>query len=133
VSDDVWQVGDPAPGTKASVLGALDPLIGTPRRQPVDLAEFLLARIAEDEAEIAAGFDFAVLDSSGWMGHAAGWGRERALAECDAKARIVEDLRDELTNQHDPEPTTLQLAERTLLSLALPYADHPDYREEWRS
>jgi hypothetical protein len=64
--------------------------------------------------------------------HITRWDPARVLAECDAKRRIVEDLQDELANQHDPEPTTLQLADRTLRALALPYADHPDYREEWK-
>jgi hypothetical protein len=89
------------------------------------LAEFLLACIAEDEAEIAAGFDFAALDSSGWMGHAAGWGRERALAECEAKRRIVEKCTESYPLNVDEGPWILR-------ELALPYADHPHYREEWR-
>jgi hypothetical protein len=89
------------------------------------LADFLLARIAEDEAEIAAGLDFAVLDSSGWMGHAATWGRERALAECSAKRRIVA----EADVGHGGYPDGVYFA---LQCIALPYATHPHYRAEWR-
>ncbi len=89
------------------------------------LEEFLLDRIAEDEAEIALGPDFATLDTSGWMGHAAEWGRERALAECEAKRRIV----DESGSGRGSWPDAIW---RCLQFLALPYADHPDYREEWR-
>lgn len=108
----------------------------------MDLDDFLLARIAEEEAEIAAGFDFATLDSSGWMGHAATWGRDRAIAECDTKRRIVqihaagehacpspEALDDGLwsiTDQDVMRPCP------TLRLLALPYVDHPVWREEWR-
>jgi hypothetical protein len=90
-----------------------------------DLADFLLARIAEDEAEIAAGHDFATLDSSGWMGHAATWGRERALAECAAKRRIVEKCTESYPLNVDEGPWILR-------ELALPYAGHPAWREEWR-
>jgi hypothetical protein len=98
--------------------------------QTLTLAEFLLARIAEDEAEIAAGFDFATLDSSGWMGHAATWGRDRALAECEAKRRIVEEYREACSAGWAQELSGgLNVA---LRCLALPYAAHPDYREEWR-
>jgi hypothetical protein len=101
-----------------------------------DLAEFLLARIAEDEAEIAAGADFAVLDTSGWMGHAALWGQERALAECSAKRDIVTELVDEHVTQRwtDARPTVRRSVRypAVLQALARPYADHPDYRQEWR-
>ena len=44
--------------------------------------------------------------------------RPRA-AECEAKRRIVE-------NAQDPGDDLF------VAILALPYADHPDYREEWR-
>lgn len=57
----------------------------------------------------------------------------RVLAECEAKRRIVEhctwhstvdgiDYRDFYGPEYE---TTVRL-------LALPYADHPDYRDEWR-
>lgn len=55
----------------------------------------------------------------------------RVLAEVDAKRRIVEKcaavqdgLRDDFTADW--------LADDVLELLALPYAGHPDYREEWR-
>jgi hypothetical protein len=85
------------------------------------LAEFLLARIAEDEEDVRAS------NCSGgpewWMPDM--WTRERALAECDAKRRIVEYAAGpwQLTN------LTLDVALRLL---ALPYAKHADYREGWR-
>jgi hypothetical protein len=46
----------------------------------------------------------------------------RVLAECEAKRRIVE------MHAYQEEHFTPD----ELRALALPYADHPDYREEWR-
>ena len=43
----------------------------------------------------------------------------RVLAECEAKRQIVQ-------NAQDPGDDLF------VAILALPYADHPDYREEWR-
>lgn len=51
----------------------------------------------------------------------------RVLAECEAKRRIVE--RCHAVGALMPcEP----LAQGVLRTLALPHADHPDYRPEWR-
>jgi hypothetical protein len=47
------------------------------------------------------------------------WDPARVLAECAAKRRIVEMY----AGQHG-QPYVLHF-------LALPYADHPDYRQEW--
>ena len=106
-----------------------------------DLAEFLLARIAEDEEVVhhaLAALDadrteyaariarrtgpWSTVTSSGHCGIDTGPRGTveaipgRALAECDAKRRIVTEC---------GWVTVMEL-------LALPYADHPDYREEWR-
>ena len=89
-----------------------------------DLAGFLLARIAEDESETR------------WLGpcdcRVEGFPLqhglrcpERVLAECEAKRRIV-------TTQLQPYPAGHAPATLVLRLLALPYADHPDYRQEWR-
>lgn len=65
-----------------------------------DLADFLLARIAEDET--------------------------RALAECEAKRRIVERVSEvKWTGSYAVRDVVLEL-------LALSYADHPDYRDKWK-
>lgn len=67
---------------------------------------------------------------------------QKTLAECEAKRRIVE-LADDATGldiQVDGEfrvgtrDTTVEpyCGDLILLALALPYADHPDWREEWR-
>jgi hypothetical protein len=75
-----------------------------------DLTEFLLARIAEDERRYDG-------DRSDY-----GYGWQHMLAECGAKRRIVEMMGrvvDEFANE-------------VLYALASVYADHPDYREEWK-
>jgi hypothetical protein len=55
-------------------------------------------------------------------------GAERLLAECEAKRRIVE----EIEGTRAPATYTTRLL-TILMHLALPYADHPDYRDEWRA
>lgn len=94
-------------------------------------------------AEVTAGFVAAE--------HIARHGPSRVLAECEAKRRIVE--LHQLMDYDQPYRGT-PCCERctaggeypaddgdtdeqnwpcpTLRALALPYADHPDYREEWK-
>lgn len=101
------------------------------------LAEFLLARVVEDEdgpelhartcSELcAADRSDAICDCDG---------PQRWAAECEAKRRIVERLRVQVEGV-DPigseELWPYEIAWDTLCFLALPYADHPDYREEWK-
>ncbi|WP_163168116.1 DUF6221 family protein [Arthrobacter sp. Alg241-R88] len=52
---------------------------------------------------------------------------ERALAECEAKRRIVERC-----SAVDYAMPSTHLAHGILGELALPYADHPDFKDEWR-
>lgn len=112
------------------------------------LAEFLLARIAEDEAvaqvEKAARdkrrqemLDAAAHGVSGmftvnpFSEPGAPGDPARVLAECEARRRIVEEL-------HDHEDgfrwsTVESNRAKTILEyLTLSYADHPDYRQEWK-
>lgn len=140
-----------------------------------DLAEFLMQRIAEDEADARDAShrdaEWTAVDPSpaGWgaderdaellgggkpLGrfdpeyggmlvaeHVARWSPARVLAECAAKRRIVELHRGQKALWDDDE-NPLEVVEcpecgvlfpcPTLRLLALPYADHPDYREEWR-
>ena len=85
------------------------------------LAEFLLARIAEDEHTA----EYADLD----------WPSHHMLAECEAKRRILE-LHG--AGSHECPPShqcSLCLPAEdctTVLLLAAVYANHPDYCEEWR-
>jgi hypothetical protein len=68
----------------------------------------------------------------------------RVLAECEAKRQIVQGYRDtsEMVEQlaragRDEEAQAVRYGrlgiESALSALALPYGDHPDYHEEWRS
>src|SRR3712207_5749806 len=128
-----------------------------PDMQP-NLDEFLLGRIAEDkriatDAALAVGkeaWTAADLPGAGpphdQVGeHLSRHDPARVLAECTAKRRLVlacRDIRPDYgflgrrpegladfplspTDQH-------QLAAVTLALLALPYAGHAEYRQEWR-
>jgi hypothetical protein len=140
----------------------------------VTLTEFLLARIAEDEAaarglnaDLAREFGtcetqlYSTLDSVG-TGYsempALSIDSTRVLAECEAKRRIVEavsgwqhetvedcwyscaatygtEVEDACCNDGAGTECDCGLDYRKaqiLEPLALPYADHPDYREKWR-
>jgi hypothetical protein len=87
------------------------------------LTEFLLARIAEVEHEWGDGA-FAPV---------AGQGLSRLIlrtrAECEAKRRIVAEYLAAVENADDVYAYGLESA---CLLLALPYAAHPDYQQEWR-
>lgn len=96
------------------------------------LTAFLLARIAEDETVAREGAACDDDDHAGiWSGDI-GWDdlpvmtihSARVLAECDAKRRIVN--LDEMDGGADDGHV------HALRCLATIYADHPDYREEWR-
>ena len=121
------------------------------------LTEFLLARIAEDEAVARdagerRGLPYEsplyVVDDN-YRHDQVGIYPERVLAECEAKRRIV--------GIHELDPIEVYswgttgggcgLCDHscetggdtwghdpceTLKALALPYADHPDYRQEWK-
>jgi hypothetical protein len=91
------------------------------------LTEFLTARLDEDEAD-ARGDD----GSPTPIGM---WDPDRVLAEVAAKRAIVEihynGAPEHYTERCSPCDTVNEPC-RTLLALATPYADHPDYREEWK-
>lgn len=130
------------------------------------LAEFILARIAEDEAAARAAYrspwrqdDCHVwTENSEWdpeggptvyvnggtyrnqaltAAHIARWDPARVLAECSAKRLIVE-TRNKLEAQmaaDDPlgmgDDAQLYTLDWVLQRLAVPYADHREYRQEW--
>lgn len=94
------------------------------------LTDFLLARIAEDEADaryLAVGLPPATGGPYS-IDHPA-----RVLAECDAKRRIVESCRADYEYAQGRNDDTTEVAEEVLWHLALVYADHPAYRDEWKS
>lgn len=98
------------------------------------LTEFLLARIAEDEA-VARDFGTdapgAIPDSELWVTEAdypaISITAKRVLAECDAQRQMIAYLADLAEFASDDEA-----ADAGLRILALPYADHPDYDPAWR-
>jgi hypothetical protein len=107
-----------------------------------DLVEFLRARLDEDERVARQhhltnwhfdGIKNHIVNDDGvtvaivrtTQEHIQRHDPARVLREVEAKRRII-DLADSLgyvTNDAEP---------AILAALALPYADHPDYREEWR-
>jgi hypothetical protein len=96
----------------------------------MNLTGFLRARIAEDETDIGSS-QLDDPDASRWL--PAMVTRDRLKAECEAKRRII-DLADEHTDSADPigHLGTMYYTddyEEVLRALALPYADHPDYRK----
>lgn len=102
------------------------------------ITEFLLARLAEDEtaARSALGEDPAPYREPGdWFGGDGPSGYswvilspERAIAECEAKRRIVEAVEYQLggTNWRD----AIEYAMREMASV---YAEHPDFDPAWRT
>lgn len=111
------------------------------------LAEFLLARIAEDEAlarsVVEAGDEAVGFSDAAWAvanlpepacSHALRWAPVPVLAECEAKRRIVEEHREQVEVGEGPDYVggVLDGLESAIRALAAVHADHPDYREEWR-
>lgn len=115
-----------------------------------DLTDFLLARIAEREQEAREAMEpdpvhhepRAYYSDAG--PHRDDWGMwtfhvdpARVLAECDAKRRIVALHSYEWMGPDDAAEKGCECDYEawpcpTLRLLALPYADHEDYRQEWK-
>lgn len=119
--------------------------------ETLTLTDFLLARIAEDEEAGTAGeqWDLSIggqhdVAVQFWDYGETHIGYRRFLAECEAKRRIV-NMMDNLLQSfsaqnggpgrglwHDVNRREQHHANEVLANLALPYAEHPDFREEWR-
>lgn len=54
----------------------------------------------------------------------------RVLAEVEAKRRLLVHV--DLIWKHSPSPAEARAWQHAVRHLALPYAGHPDYRQEWR-
>lgn len=87
------------------------------------ITDFLLARFSEDEADLCRCCDDGLDTRMGF-----------ARADLEAKRRIVDRITHTLTEGTYPDLSRRERSQghRTLCDLALPYADHPDYREGWR-
>lgn len=65
--------------------------------------------------------------------HAARWDPARVLAECEARRIEVRFLSDLDTHRlRDTTNGLSSIAYSVLCRMAHPYADHPDFREDWR-
>lgn len=103
------------------------------------ITEFLIERIADDHST-ANGIELAAHlvppNMSGLY-----WGngpyaevhitKERLLAECEAKRRIIEIVAWSESEYYEADAAGPG-DRRVLQVLALPYSDHPDYNEAWR-
>jgi len=95
----------------------------------VTLTEFLLARIAEDEAVARWGRlvdDPSDPDSATKILR---WDHARLIAECEAKRAVIAFAN---TSTEYASGAALHQFRRILWALAQPYADHPDYLPEWK-
>jgi hypothetical protein len=110
-----------------------------------DLTEFLLARIAEDEAAarrllVTAQRTSLTLADPKWLGlPAPGWYAwpeveamcTRTIADGETKRRVIAELTEDPMGNHEWW-WDRDVSGPLLALMALPYADHPDYRAEWR-
>jgi hypothetical protein len=108
--------------------------------QTATLTDFLLARIAEDEATIPSLDCRCGTDGVPEVASLPDC-PDRIVAECEAKRRIVEhaDVVSDMDGRIEGEwgargsvPWGEDEGVMLLRMLALPYADHPDYRPAWR-
>lgn len=95
----------------------------------MNIVDFLEARITEDERE--AGSGWSRMGDTRWERD--GYGRNMltpsaVLAECAAKREMLA----RVPRNADPYDPGGYTSAHTIRVLAAIYADHPDYREEWR-
>lgn len=115
----------------------------------MEIAEFLLARIAEDEEQLATARRMGVPPLPTGSRIASGIGNHptmsetRMAAECEAKRRIVdmfmwkpdeEDLWDDGRERMSPAALDgrREAMRGVLFWLTHPYVGHPDYDKNWR-
>lgn len=106
-----------------------------------DLTDFLLARIAEDETmvRVVQRRGMSPIEVFAQVGGTRTeitppWGPARLMAECETKRRIVMRCASHFTRTPHPDtdPASADTAIAfTLLTLASPYRDHPDYSPGW--
>ena len=120
----------------------MSPVPAPPGAVPPDsrlaIVDFLRARIEEDEAKHRECLPFLPEGRSiditlsrwdneteeSWTKHVRPYDPNRALRECQAKRLLLD--------QFTASPVLTPYAASLLGILALPYEDHPDFREEWK-
>jgi len=103
----------------------------------MNLTEFLTARIEDDEAiarafvEFRSRVDCFTPEATDFVER---FDPARVLAECEAKRRIIGRWHETARPYSDSRQQEIHetLDEEVLPLLALPYADRPGYRDEWR-
>lgn len=107
-----------------------------------DLVTWLLEQIDADERELRSWEEW-LHGRYPWVAFGSDWtlgdfDLAKALAECDAKRRIVrwatfphQGSEDEWESEGDRAVAT-HIGDSVLRALAAPYADRPGYRKEWR-
>lgn len=107
-----------------------------------ELADFLLARL-DEESSLAQSADQDAqtrgpiterLDAEPddrRIAHMFRWSPARVVVDCEAKRRVVEDYLSQL-DSHRSGWDARTPRDYAVRALALPYSDHPEYREEWR-
>lgn len=105
-----------------------------------DLVAFLRARLTEDEqaahealartttSRRMIGGEMVTVSTAPPAWRTSAWPADRVLRDVEAKRRIIDLCDTEIQGDTDGAVT----ASSTLYLLALPYADHSDYQEEWR-
>ena len=107
-----------------------------------DLITWLRAQLDDDERVARAASPGYLPDdplaSDEDRAHVARWQQARVLVEVDAKRRIIDEYElwaEEQSEDYEHAQTEHDSAQALLAAiklLALPYADRPGYREEWR-
>lgn len=92
------------------------------------LTEFLLARIAEDEAACMASND-----EGEWIGGRLVMLHASLLAECRVKRQIISNIVRDDAEWQQPDEGGPWVPHAMLRLIAIVYADHPDYFEACKS
>lgn len=103
------------------------------------MIEFLLARIAEDEAAARdyIRWDASETDEKPDFSHDASKAPDRVLAECVAKRELIRLAKDDHAHYRHvyaeiPVEVPVHYADNTVRILAAVYEHHDDYDERWR-
>ena len=97
--------------------------------------------LAVDDIVVAEGFALSGRQLRATVDHIARHDPARVLAEVDAKRRVIGEYESVAYSLSVAGPNTpphgllegaTNVLRRTLETLALPYADHPDYQDTWR-